>query len=227
MTNHPTSISFTTTALIAFGTMFILKAIGFLSQLFNLFTSMPFMGNWHLVAVFSFVTTLTIFFVYLLHKGLVNAPLKRQKIALAIFALLYFIPIELTVSQEFVEIDGTEIVGDHLLTPATLRCELLSGAKETITNQHIQRAFPTSNDEEIFQVKVELTPQGQELLKNITTANLNQKFGVWVDDQLICAPTIQTPILGGVFLISNGQFTLSEASELSKRLNLSKAQSVN
>jgi len=62
-------------------------------------------------------------------------------------------------------------------------------------------------------VNFRLTTGGARKFADITSANVNQFFAIVLDDEVISAPRIQEPILGGSGQIT-GQFTLQEANDL-------------
>jgi protein-export membrane protein SecD len=68
-------------------------------------------------------------------------------------------------------------------------------------------------------VQVNFNTQGAKLFAAITDANVGRVMGIFLDGQLIEAPTIQQKIDGGTAVIS-GNFTAQTAKDLATSLNL-------
>ena len=67
-------------------------------------------------------------------------------------------------------------------------------------------------------VRLEFNSEGQKLFSDITTANIGKQIAIFLDGQLISAPTVQTAITDGAAVIS-GNFTPDDARALATRLN--------
>jgi len=67
-------------------------------------------------------------------------------------------------------------------------------------------------------VQLTWNAEGQKLFGDITGANVGKPLGIFLDGQLISAPTVQAKITGGTAVIS-GNFTLDETKTLARRLN--------
>jgi protein-export membrane protein SecD len=64
-----------------------------------------------------------------------------------------------------------------------------------------------------FQVSFAFDSRGQRRFADVTRENIGRRFAIVLDEQIISAPTIQTPILGGSGRIT-GRFSPQEATEL-------------
>ncbi len=82
--------------------------------------------------------------------------------------------------------------------------------------KHAQVVF----DPQTGEPSVQLTwnAEGDKLFGDITGANIGKRLGIFLDGQLISAPTVQNKITGGTAIIS-GNFTIDEAKTLARRLN--------
>lgn len=60
--------------------------------------------------------------------------------------------------------------------------------------------------------------EGQQLFSDITKRNIGKPVAIFLDNELLSAPTVQSEITSGQATIT-GQFTLDEAKELRKNLN--------
>lgn len=67
-------------------------------------------------------------------------------------------------------------------------------------------------------VRLEFDDEGKKLFSEITTASIGKPIAIFLDGQLLSAPTVQTAITDGVAIIS-GDFTVQQAKDLSTRLN--------
>ena len=55
--------------------------------------------------------------------------------------------------------------------------------------------------------------KGAQIFAEMTTKNLNKPIGIFLDDDIITAPTVQQPILDGNAVIT-GEYTVDEARQL-------------
>jgi len=67
-------------------------------------------------------------------------------------------------------------------------------------------------------VSIEFNDEGAKLFEQITERNLQKPVGIFIDDVLISAPTVQEKIAGGKAQIT-GKFTDKEAKDLANNLN--------
>ncbi len=67
-------------------------------------------------------------------------------------------------------------------------------------------------------VQLEFNSDGKEKFKSLTQEHVGQSIAVFLDDELITAPTVQTAITDGVAIIT-GDFSVDEAKALSIQLN--------
>lgn len=89
-----------------------------------------------------------------------------------------------------------------------------------LTGRYLKRAQVVFNQSSINPaIAVEFNSEGAELFKKITEANIGKPVGIYLDGVLISAPTVREAIRDGQAEIS-GQFTLDEAKELTRNLNL-------
>jgi protein-export membrane protein SecD len=67
-------------------------------------------------------------------------------------------------------------------------------------------------------VAINFTPEGAELFAQITRDNTGEQLAIFLDGEVISAPNINEPIVGGSAIISGG-FTATEARALAQNLN--------
>lgn len=67
-------------------------------------------------------------------------------------------------------------------------------------------------------VQLEFDDEGAKLFSEVTKRNIGKQVGIFLDDQILSAPTVQQEIIGGTAIIT-GQFTLEEAKNLALSIN--------
>lgn len=108
--------------------------------------------------------------------------------------------------------DGTTAVNPAAFTDTGLTGEYLSSAS-------LQFGNGTGAAASAPVVQVNFNQQGAKMFAAITDANVGRVMGIFLDGQLIEAPTIQQKIDGGTAIIS-GSFTADTAKTLATNLNL-------
>jgi protein-export membrane protein SecD len=91
--------------------------------------------------------------------------------------------------------------------PTDLTGQYITGAQLTFA--------PTTNAP---QVSISFNSQGSQLFQQITAANVGKPLAIFLDGQLIEAPTVEQAISGGQAVISGG-FTVATAQQLVERFN--------
>ena len=94
------------------------------------------------------------------------------------------------------------------------------GWKNTeLTGQHLVKSgveFDQTSSKP--QITLQFNDKGKELFGEITKRNLQKPLAIFLDEQLLSAPTVQTVITEGRAIIT-GEFTVKEAKNLSSLLN--------
>lgn len=108
--------------------------------------------------------------------------------------------------------DGTTAVNPAAFVDTGLTGEYLSSAS-------LQFGNGTGAAASAPVVQVNFNPAGAKMFAAITDANVGRVMGIFLDGQLIEAPTIQQKIDGGQAVIS-GSFTAQAAKDLATNLNL-------
>ena len=88
-----------------------------------------------------------------------------------------------------------------------------------ITGQQLQRAtvqFDPTTGEPV--IGLAFNEEGRQLFADVTTNNVGEALGIFLDQGLLMAPVINVPILDGQAVITGG-FTLEEAKQISIQLN--------
>ncbi len=89
---------------------------------------------------------------------------------------------------------------------------ILSGAKD------IESAQPGVDEQGAYVVYLELTSSGTSKFATATKEQLNKTISIWMDDQMISAPTVNTVITNGSAYIT-GMANADEAKELADKIN--------
>lgn len=84
---------------------------------------------------------------------------------------------------------------------------------EVTGNMVVDASASPNSDGAGYQVNFAFDTTGARRFRDTTTQNIGRRFAIVLDDQIISAPTIQSPITGGSGRIT-GSFTPAEATEL-------------
>jgi preprotein translocase subunit SecD len=87
-----------------------------------------------------------------------------------------------------------------------------------ITGEQLTRANQTFNEAGQPAVGFRFDTSGARVFGEVTSTNVGQRFAIVLDDEIISAPRIRVPILGGSGIIDGG-FTVETASDLANMLN--------
>lgn len=102
---------------------------------------------------------------------------------------------------------------------ATATWNDLFSADTGINGSHLVRSSVQINPNNSQpEVAIEFNPQGTKLFETATKEYLNKRIAIFLDDELITFPTVQSIIPDGRAVI-NGSFTTKAAKELSAQLN--------
>lgn len=93
-------------------------------------------------------------------------------------------------------------------------------SKETgLTGKHVKKARVDFNPQTGEpQVALDFSSEGAKLFEKVTKENLGRPVGIFLDDYIISAPTVQAVISGGNAVIT-GSFTIDQAKELAIAIN--------
>ncbi len=67
-------------------------------------------------------------------------------------------------------------------------------------------------------VRLQFNGEGKKLFSDLTTANIGKQIAIFLDGQILSAPTVQGAITDGVAVIT-GNFSVQQAKDLATRLN--------
>lgn len=90
----------------------------------------------------------------------------------------------------------------------------------SLTGRYLKRARVDFGQQSLNpSISLEFDQTGGEIFAELTKTNINKRIGIYLDGQLLSAPVVREEIRDGRAEIT-GQFTLSEARELVRNLNL-------
>jgi protein-export membrane protein SecD len=97
--------------------------------------------------------------------------------------------------------------------------ESMEGAPQVLEEEFIVSGSDLQTASQIFDeynrpaISFTLRPAGAQRFGKVTTENIDRPFAIVLDDRIVSAPTIQSPITGGTGRIT-GSFTIQEAENL-------------
>jgi preprotein translocase subunit SecD len=106
---------------------------------------------------------------------------------------------------QFEDVDTSQSTTQYV--PTNLTGQYITGAQLTFD--------PTTNAP---QVSISFNSQGAQIFQEMTTADVGTQIAIFLDGQLIEAPTVSQAISGGQAVITGG-FTVAEAQQLVERFN--------
>ncbi len=112
-----------------------------------------------------------------------------------------------TAQLDFRELDPTSTETETKWLPTALTGKQLS--KATVDFD------PTTNAP---QIKLQFNSDGQKLFGELTSRNVGKPVAIFLDEQILSAPTVQEAITSGEAVI-NGQFTIVEVRQITNLLN--------
>ncbi len=118
--------------------------------------------------------------------------------------------------------DGSlEVRGEHILKKIATadNNNNLNWIPTQLTGKQLKRATVTfTGQTNMPVVSLTFNTEGAQLFDEITGRNIGNQVGIFLDNELISAPTVQAQISGGQAEIT-GNFSLEEAKMLAQRLN--------
>ncbi|TPG20067.1 protein translocase subunit SecD [Sphingomonas koreensis] len=118
---------------------------------------------------------------------------------------------------------GVAPVGDVLLPMADNPQQKIALHRTTIiAGDQLNNAAQSYDQNNRPDVTIQFNSEGGRRFAKVTQANVGKPFAIIVDNQVISAPNIDEPILGGSASISGGGFTVESANELAIALRSGK-----
>lgn len=91
-----------------------------------------------------------------------------------------------------------------------------------LTGQYLKSATVDTQGQQYglseIAVAIHFNDEGAKMFEEITKRNVGKPLAIFIDGELVTAPTVNEPIAGGTAVITGG-YTLDEAKDLAKRLN--------
>jgi protein-export membrane protein SecD len=124
-------------------------------------------------------------------------------------------------TEERGEGDNREVNGAHILIgKAANPAPKVSYVSTGLSGKNLKNATVEFQNQGLTEPQVSLSfdSEGTELFANITKRNLGKRVAIYLDEEVISAPTVQAEITDGRAVIT-GNFSVEEANNLVKRLN--------
>lgn len=87
-----------------------------------------------------------------------------------------------------------------------------------LSGKYVEAAYPSASNMGLPVVVINFTPEGRDRFGALTTANVNHRMAIVLDNEVYSAPNITEPIVHGGCQISGGSMTREEAETLSSIL---------
>jgi len=109
--------------------------------------------------------------------------------------------------------------GNWVFKDETARAEGLDGQERELTGKYLKRASVGYDTVKGYVVVIEWDSEGGYLFEKITERNLYKPLAIFLDNEMISAPTVQSPIRAGTSGQIEGKFSMDEAQNLAIQLN--------
>jgi len=117
--------------------------------------------------------------------------------------------------------DSQEFKSAHILIIKTIQPEpQTTWATTGLTGKNLKNASVQFKSQGLSEPEVSLKfdDEGTKLFAEITKKNIGKRVAIYLDGEIITAPTVQSEILNGEAVVT-GDYTVEEAKTLVKRLN--------
>jgi len=117
--------------------------------------------------------------------------------------------------------DAQEFKSAHILIMKTIQPQpQIAWAETGLTGKNLKSASVQFKSQGLSEPEVSLKfdDEGTKLFAEITKKNIGKRVAIYLDGEIITAPTVQSEILNGEAVVT-GNYTVEEAKALVKRLN--------
>jgi len=118
---------------------------------------------------------------------------------------------------EIPDVDDPEEVIDIIGTPAHLEFRDPLG-NVIVEGKDIEEAGMSTDENEMYCVAFKLNDEGAKAFEQATEEWIGETIAIYLDDQLISAPTVESKITGGEGIISSSGSTQEETYEFAREL---------
>ncbi|MDO4357934.1 MAG: protein translocase subunit SecD [Clostridia bacterium] len=121
---------------------------------------------------------------------------------------------------EIPDVSDPQEVIDIIGKPAHLEFRDPSG-NVVVEGKDIEKAYVTQDTQtQMFEVAFELNSAGTKAFAEATAANIGSAISIYLDNELVSAPTVQSAITGGSGVITTSNSTQQESYEWAKNLSM-------
>src|SRR3972149_12080681 len=94
----------------------------------------------------------------------------------------------------------------------------VSYVKTDLSGRHLKKATAQIDEQGNPEIAIEFNAEGTKIFSDLTKENLQKPIAIFLDNELLSAPTVQTQITDGKAVIT-GKFSIAEAKKLVLELN--------
>ena len=94
----------------------------------------------------------------------------------------------------------------------------VSYVKTDLSGRHLKKATAQIDEQGNPEIAIEFNAEGTKIFSELTKENLQKPIAIFLDNELLSAPTVQTQITDGKAVIT-GKFSIAEAKKLVLELN--------
>ena len=121
---------------------------------------------------------------------------------------------------EIPDVSDPQEVIDIIGKPAHLEFRDPNG-NVVVEGKDIEKAYVTqAQDTQMFEVAFKLNKEGTKAFAQATADNIGRAISIYLDDELVSAPTVQSVISGGEGVITTSNNTQQESYEWAKNLSM-------
>ena len=121
---------------------------------------------------------------------------------------------------EIPDVSDPQEVIDIIGKPAHLEFRDPNG-NVVVEGKDIEKAYVTqAQDTQMFEVAFKLNTEGTKAFAQATADNIGKAISIYLDDELVSAPTVQSVISGGEGVITTSNNTQQESYEWAKNLSM-------
>ena len=121
---------------------------------------------------------------------------------------------------EIPDVSDPQEVIDIIGKPAHLEFRDPNG-NVVVEGKDIEKAYVTqAQDTQMFEVAFKLNKEGTKAFAQATADNIGKAISIYLDDELVSAPTVQSVISGGEGVITTSNNTQQESYEWAKNLSM-------
>lgn len=121
------------------------------------------------------------------------------------------------ITIEVPDVSDTDELMSLIGEPATLEFRDADGKVIIRGDSHLRNAYVTTDDSNKPAIGLQFNEAGTKAFADATTANVGKTISIYINDELIVSPTVNTAITNGSAIIT-GSYTYDTANELATKI---------